>query len=159
MRCKQGWLALASLVVMACGGDVVEDAAAPERVVVPRRQAAETAPVADTTDQGLSREVFSYTGGTRDPFESLLASSNIGPELPDLSLVAVYIDHRDSERSVAVLRERVNGKRYNLHAGDRLGRLRVAAIRERDVDFIVDDFGAERRETLSLRKPLEDETP
>jgi hypothetical protein len=59
---------------------------------------------------------------------------------------------------VAVLRERVNGKRYNLHAGDRLGRLRVAGIRERDVDFIVDDFGAERRETLSLRKPLEDET-
>jgi hypothetical protein len=53
----------------------------------------------------------------------------------------------------------VSGKRFNLHAGDRLGRLRVAAIRERDVDFIVDDFGTERRETLSLRKLLENETP
>ena len=158
MRCKQGWLALASLVVMACGGDVVEDAAAPEQLVVPRHQAVDSAPAAGAEDQGLTREVFSYAGGNRDPFESLLASANIGPELPDLTLVAVYIDHRDSDRSVAVLRERVNGKRYNLHAGDRLGRLRVAGIRERDVDFIVDDFGAERRETLSLRKPLEDET-
>jgi hypothetical protein len=103
--------------------------------------------------------VFSYAGGARDPFESLLASASIGPELPDLSLVAIYIDHRESDRSVAVLRERVSGKRYNLRAGDRLGRLRIAAIRDRDVDFIVDDFGSERRETLSLRRPLEDEKP
>ena len=159
MRCKHGWLALASLVVMACGGGAADEAATPEQVVVPRRQAADSAPVAGSSDEGLRREVFSYAGGTRDPFESLLASATIGPELPDLTLVAIYIDHRDSDRSVVVLRERVNGKRYNLHAGDRLGRLRIAAIRERDVDFIVDDFGAERRETLSLRKPLEDQTP
>ena len=60
---------------------------------------------------------------------------------------------------MAVLRERVSGKRYNLHAGDRLGRMRVAAIRARDVDFILDDFGTERRETLSLRRAQEEQTP
>jgi len=83
----------------------------------------------------------------------------VGPELPDLTLVAIYIDHRESDRSVAVVRERVTGKRYNLHSGDRLGRLRVASVRERDVDFIIDDFGTERRETLSLRRPQEEQTP
>ena len=30
---------------------------------------------------------------------------------------------------------------------------------ERDVDFIIDDFGTERRETLSLRRPQEEQTP
>lgn len=157
MRCDARWLTVAALVLTGCGGAGSDDAAAPERLVVPRRQAADSATAAQANQ--LAREVFSYTGGARDPFESLLASASIGPELPDLSLVAIYIDHRESDRSVAVLRERVSGKRYNLRAGDRLGRLRVAAIRERDVDFIVDDFGSERRETLSLRRPLEDEKP
>lgn len=157
MRCDRGWVALAALTLVACGGGP-DDAAAPERVEVPRRQAADTAATTDSSEAGLRREVFSYSGGSRDPFESLLATANLGPELPDLTLVAIYIDHRDSDRSVAVFRERVTGKRYNLRTGERLGRLRVAGIRERDVDFIVDDFGAERRETLSLRKPLEDDT-
>jgi hypothetical protein len=144
-------------VLAACGGGA-EDAAAPERVAVPRRARADTVGAA-TASGDLVREVFAYSGGSRDPFESLLNTASVGPELPDLSLVAIYVDLSDADRSVAVLRERVSGKRFNLHAGDRLGRLRVAAIRERDVDFIVDDFGTERRETLSLRKLLENETP
>lgn len=158
MRTSASWLALAVLAA-ACGGAKDESAAAPERVPVRRRAAADTGAKATTDVAGLSREVFSYTGGSRDPFESLLASASVGPELPDLMLVAIYIDQRDQDRSVAVLREKVSGKRYNLRAGDRLGRLRVVGIRERDVDFIVDDFGAERRETLSLRKPKEEQTP
>lgn len=157
MRSKTGWLAVAALVLAGCGTSASDDAAAPERLDIPRRKAADSVDVSQAGE--LAREVFSYSGGARDPFESLLASASIGPELPDLSLVAIYIDHADIDRSVAVLRERVSGKRYNLRAGDRLGRLRIAAIRERDVDFIVDDFGAERRETLSLRRPLEDEKP
>jgi hypothetical protein len=159
MGCNRALAALAALALAGCGGGDLGDAAAPERVAVPRRQAADSAAPADSGDTGLRREVFSYSGGSRDPFESLLASAAIGPELPDLTLVAIYIDHQDGDRSVAVLRERINGKRYNLRSGERLGRLQIAAIRERDVDFIVDDFGAQRRETLSLRKPLEDQTP
>lgn len=158
MRCDALRLA-ALLAVAACGGGM-EEAAAPERVAVPRRARPDTAAAVLPAQPGeLVREVFAYSGGSRDPFESLLASASIGPELPDLTLVAIYIDHAEPGRSVAVLRERISGRRYNLNAGDRLGRLRVSAIRERDVDFIVDDFGTERRETVSLRKLLEDEIP
>lgn len=157
MRCD-AWRACAALLVLAACGGGAEDAAAPERVAVPRRALADTVGAAQASGD-LVREVFAYSGGSRDPFESLLNTASVGPELPDLSLVAIYVDHSDADRSVAVFRERVSGKRFNLHAGDRLGRLRVAAIRERDVDFIVDDFGTERRETLSLRKLLENETP
>jgi len=157
MRCDARRACAALLVLAACGGGA-EDAAAPERLAVPRRAPADTVAAAPEGGE-LVREVFAYSGGSRDPFESLLNTASVGPELPDLALVGIYVDHGDADRSVAVLRERVSGKRYNLHAGDRLGRLRVAAIRERDVDFIVDDFGTERRETLSLRKLLENETP
>lgn len=157
MRCD-AWRACAALLVLAACGGGAEDAAAPERVAVPRQAQADTAGALPGSGD-LVREVFAYAGGNRDPFESLLNTASVGPELADLLLVAVYVDHADADRSVAVLRERVSGKRFNLHAGDRLGRLRVATIRERDVDFIVDDFGTERRETLSLRKLLENETP
>ena len=155
------WLAVSTLALAACGGGTAEDAAAPEPVAIRRRTAMDSAARAEAmpAEQGLRREVFGYSGGARDPFESLLTMATVGPELPDLSLVAIYIDHRDADRSVAVVRERVSGKRYNLHQGDRLGRLRVAGVRERDVDFIIDDFGTERRETLSLRRPQEEQTP
>ena len=152
MRTSASGLALAVIILSACGGAKEDQAAAPEPVAARRRAAADTVAEAGP----LTREVFTYSGGSRDPFVSLLASASVGPELPDLTLVAIYIDQREPDRSVAVLREKVTGKRYNLRAGDRLSRLRVVGIRERDVDFIVDDFGAERRETLSLRKPKEE---
>jgi hypothetical protein len=57
-----------------------------------------------------------------------------------------------------VFREKEGGKRHKLRAGDQLGRSRVVQIRERDVVFIIEDFGFERQETLSLRKQ-EDVTP
>ena len=162
MACKTPWLALTVLVLAGCGSGDIEEGAAPEPVAMRRR----SAPVQDSAqsvtldhEASLQREVYSYAGGGRDPFESLLESSLIGPELSDLSLVAIYIDHNVPERSVVVLRERVTGKRFNLHDGDRLGRIRVAGIRERDVDFIVDDFGTDRRETLSLRRLQEEQTP
>jgi hypothetical protein len=162
MRCKLSWLAAVVVALAGCGssGDI-EEGAAPEPVAVRRRAAVQDSAqtVALQDDAGLTREVYSYAGGGRDPFESLLESALIGPELSDLSLVAIYIDHNVPERSVVVLRERVTGKRFNLHEGDRLGRIRVAGIRERDVDFIVDDFGTDRRESLSLRRLQEEQTP
>jgi hypothetical protein len=98
------------------------------------------------------RESFSYTGGSRDPFVSLLANTRIGPELPDLVLVAIYYDTRNPNSSVVVMREKVTNKKYNLRPGDRLGRMRVAGVRPKDVTFSIDDFGTERQETVSLRK-------
>lgn len=147
------------LAAMACGSAPEEDFAVPVPVGA-RLAAAQTAAEDAVAGEGaLSREVFVYSGGTRDPFVSLLDQASVGPELPDLNLVAVYVDHGNTARNVAVLRERVTNRRYSLHEGDRIGRLQVLAIREREVTFLIDDFGVERRETLALRKSQEDMTP
>jgi hypothetical protein len=98
------------------------------------------------------RESFSYSGGARDPFQSLLTSARVGPELGDLQLVGIYQDLRYASNSVAVLRDKTSGRRYKLRVGDSVGRLKVAQIRQYDVVFNVEDFGYERQETLSLRK-------
>lgn len=108
-------------------------------------------------DAQVVRESFSYTGGSRDPFVSLLDLSRVGPELPDLTLVAIYYDTRNPSNSVVVMREKVSSKRHNLRQGDRIGRIRVVSIRPKDVTFSIDDFGTERQETLTLRK--QEDTP
>jgi outer membrane murein-binding lipoprotein Lpp len=104
------------------------------------------------------RETFAYAGGTRDPFNSLLSRDKNGPEIADLDLVGVYQDLRTPSNSVVVLREKVSAKRHKLRVGDRLSRARLVQIRPRDAVFMIQDFGFERQETLSLRKQ-EVETP
>jgi hypothetical protein len=104
------------------------------------------------------RETFAYAGGTRDPFNSLINASKLGPEIADLDLVGVYQDLRSPSNSMVVLREKVSTKRHKMRVGDQLGRARLVQIRNRDAVFMIKDFGFERQETLSLRKP-EVETP
>ncbi len=111
----------------------------------------------DDPDSIEGRESFSYAGGSRDPFVFLLSNTIVGPELPDLRLVAIYYDTRNPSASVVVMREKIAGKKYTLRPGDRLGRMRVTTIRPKDVTFAIDDFGAERQEAVSLRKV--EETP
>jgi type IV secretory pathway VirB10-like protein len=106
----------------------------------------------------MSRETFAYSGAPRDPFNSLLNLSKSGPEVADLQLVGIYQNLRSPNASVAVFREKDGGKRHKLRAGDQLGRSRVVQIRDRDVVFMIEDFGFERQDTLSLRKQ-EDVTP
>ena len=106
----------------------------------------------------VMRETFAYGGGTRDPFASLINSSKDGPEIADLDLVAVYQDLRTPSNSVVVLREKVSAKRHKMRVGDQLSRARLVQIRPRDAVFMIQDFGFERQETLSLRKP-EVDTP
>ena len=106
----------------------------------------------------VMRETFAYAGGTRDPFASLINVASSGPEIGDLDLVGVYQDLRHSPNSVVVLREKVSLKRHKLRTGDQVGRARLVQIRPRDAVFMVQDFGFERQETLSLRKQ-EVETP
>ncbi|PYO63290.1 MAG: hypothetical protein DMD28_02665 [Gemmatimonadetes bacterium] len=100
----------------------------------------------------LVREVFAYEGGGRDPFISLLKSGDIRPLLTDLKLVGVYYDQRYPARSVAVLRDVTNGKRYRAKTGDVMGRLKVTQIRPREIVFTVQEFGFERQESLQLAK-------
>jgi hypothetical protein len=106
----------------------------------------------------MSRETFAYSGSARDPFSSLLNMAKNGPELADLQLVGIYQNLRTPAASIAVFREKDGGKRHKLRAGDQLGRSRLVQIRDRDVVFMIEDFGFERQETLSLRKQ-EDVTP
>ena len=105
----------------------------------------------------LVREVFAYEGGGRDPFVSLLKSGDIRPLLSDLKLVGIYYDQRYPVRSVAVLRDVTNGKRYRAKTGDVMGRLKVTQIRPREIVFTVQEFGFERQESLQLAK--REETP
>ncbi len=117
---------------------------------------AESLKVARETE--VVRETFSYSGGPRDPFQSLISEDKVGPEFNDLILVAIYLDLRRSSNSVAILRDKNTQKRYKLRVGDRLGRLKVAQIRQADLVFTVEDIGFERQETLSLRR-REAQTP
>ncbi|HEX5818635.1 MAG TPA: hypothetical protein VFY20_07145 [Gemmatimonadales bacterium] len=109
-------------------------------------------------ESDVLREAYSYGGGARDPFLSLVNNKDTGPELSDLQLVGVYQDVRSAANSVAIVRDKKSTKRYKLRTGDQVGRLRVAQIRPKDVVFTIEDFGFERQETLSLRKQ-EDVTP
>jgi len=111
----------------------------------------------DTAPLSLVREVFSFQGGGRDPFVSLLKTGDVRPMITDLKLVTVVYDDRYSARSVAVLRDITTGKRYRAKAGDVIGRLRVTQIRPREVVFTIQEFGFERQQTLSLRR--QEETP
>lgn len=103
----------------------------------------------------LFREVFSYEGGGRDPFVSLLRSGDVRPLLSDLKLVSIYYDGRYPVRSVAVLRDVTNKRIYRAKTGNVLGRLRVTQIRPREVVFTVQEFGYERQETLALARQEE----
>jgi len=100
----------------------------------------------------LVREVFSYEGGGRDPFLSLLKSGDIRPLLSDLRLVGVYYDGRYPARSVAVLRDVTNRKVYRVKPGNVIGRLKATTIRPREIVFTVQEFGFERQESLQLAK-------
>jgi hypothetical protein len=101
------------------------------------------------------RESFSYAGASRDPFQSVVSSSNAGPEISDMLLVTVIADQRSARNSVAVLREKQGPRRWRVKVGDRIGNATVALITQRDVTFSIQDFGFERQETLSLRNKPE----
>lgn len=106
----------------------------------------------------ITRETYAYGGATRDPFSSLINVKSTGPEFVNLQLVAIYQDLRYAGNSIAVVRDKAANKRYSVRAGDRIGNIRVAQIRQRDVVFTIEDLGFERQETLSLRK-REEQTP
>ena len=59
------------------------------------------------------RESFTYAGGSRDPFVSLISTAKVGPEFSDLILLGIHLDLRRPSNSVAVLRDKNSLKRYN----------------------------------------------
>jgi hypothetical protein len=120
-------------------------ATAPSRPPVP---APEKAPSAI-----INREVFQYDGdGRRDPFLSLISTSDLRPMLSDLKLTAIAFDPR-GQNSVAVLRDVTSKDQYKVRVGQTLGRMRVAAIQEKAVIFTIEEFGYSRQELLPIAPP------
>jgi len=104
------------------------------------------------TEITLQRETFAYSGGgRRDPYKSLMSSSDVRPLLSDLRLTAVAFDPVGAgANSVAILRDTYSKQQYRVRVGQQLGRLRVSAIRQRAVQFTIEEFGFNRQETLPL---------
>ncbi|HEX9128468.1 MAG TPA: hypothetical protein VF850_04830 [Gemmatimonadaceae bacterium] len=122
----------------------------------PRKPAVPAAPN-PAVDSGpkvlINREVFSYDGdGRRDPFVSLLTTSDLKPLLTDLKLVGVAYDPR-GQNSVAVLRDVTSRDQYKVRVGQTIGRMRVAAIQPKAVIFTIEEFGYSRQELLPIAPP------
>jgi hypothetical protein len=109
-----------------------------------------TAKKAMPTEITLQREVFEYDrSGRRDPYKSLMTSSEVRPLLSDLRLTAVAFDP-DGDNSVAILRDSFSKQQYRIRVGQQLGRLRVSGIKQKSVQFTIEEFGFNRQETLAL---------
>ena len=125
-------------------------AAKPATTTAPPAKGSPPAPLpVDTPPRVLiNREVFQYAGdGRRDPFVSLLTTTDLRPLLNDLKLVAVAFDPR-GQNSVAVLRDVTSKDQYKVRVGQTIGRMRVAAIQEKAVIFTIEEFGYSRQEIL-----------
>ena len=165
MPTKRAAVLLMALVGAACGGGdgadapaVVQSGDASLELPGVEQEAQTTDSVERNNDVQLTRETFSYSGGTRDPFSSLFNLASAGPEIQDLELVGIYMDPDHPGNNIAVLRERTTGRPHNLRTGDQVGRARVTQIRRMDIVFTIEDFGFERQETLALPK-REEGTP
>jgi hypothetical protein len=98
----------------------------------------------------FNREVFRYDpAGRRDPFVSLITSSEIRPLITDLRLTTVAYDATGTG-SVAVLRDLGTKEQYRVKIGSTLGRMRVVRIDPKSVTFALEEFGYGRQETLSM---------
>ncbi len=98
----------------------------------------------------IMREVFQYESeGRRDPFFSLLTTSELRPALVDLRLTGVILDP-SGRRSVAIMRDVKDNTQYRVTTGMQLGRMRVALIKARAVIFSIEEFGLNRQDSLVL---------
>jgi len=100
------------------------------------------------------REIYHYTGGSRDPFQTLITSGGVGPGINDLRLVSITYDPVYG-RSVAIVVETKTDKIHRMHRGDTVGRLRVLQIRQYEVVFQIEEFGFERQAVLTLQRQAE----
>lgn len=114
------------------------------------------APVSDKVSSAMptsitiARETFDYARtGRRDPYKSLMTSSDIRPLISDLRLMSVAFDSTGAH-SVALLRDINTKERYQLKIGQQLGRMRVASIKHKSVVFTIEEFGFNRQETLQM---------
>lgn len=107
----------------------------------------------------FERETFTYNrAGRRDPFASLIATGDIRPLVEDLAVTGIIVDPA-GRNSVALLKDVSTNQLYRARVGNVFGRVRVAAIRPREVVLAIDEFGFSRQETLTLNAPSRERTP
>jgi hypothetical protein len=100
------------------------------------------------------REVYSYpSGGRRDPFSSLIETGDIRPMIADLIVIAITLGQSDRQ-SIATLKDRSSDEIYRVRVGSVFGRMRVTAIRQREIEVEIDEFGYKRQENLSINVPV-----
>ena len=154
IACVAVGVVVVALAVVAAG----QSPAAPRQVGVlspalakpPVKASLASAPKDETPPQIISRESYSYQGtGRRDPFVSLMNNGELRPVFQDLKLVAVAFDPL-GRNSVAVLRDVTSKEQYRVKVGQEIGRMHVAAIREKSVTFGIEEFGYSRQETLAM---------
>jgi hypothetical protein len=152
-----GWAGLLAFALACGGGDVPPPPAGGEVAGgAPGPQAGDSIPLAQAEQIELSREVFAYRAGSRDPFRSLVESGQeLRPFLEDLRVTSILYDARYPGRSLAVLRDTTLGDRYEVRVDDEFGRLRVAEIREEEVVLTIEEFGVPRQVVISLRRRRE----
>ncbi len=152
------------LLLAACGGGTA--ATTPPAKTAAADSAKQAAP-ADTTharraqfdtlaaagERPLTRETYHYEGSVRDPFQPQIVLAQSGPELPDLKLIGIIYNTDQPQNSLATFRETGSERRYVWHPGDRFGRITVVSMTRTDVTLSEDDFGVQRRQRYSLRKP------
>lgn len=98
----------------------------------------------------IMREMFEYdAAGRRDPFVSLLTTTELRPTVADLRLVIVLFDPT-GRRPVAVMRDLTTNTQYRVTTGMTLGRMRVSEIKRRSVIFSIEEFGLNRQDSLVL---------
>jgi hypothetical protein len=131
-----------------------QQAAAPTQTAPVVQQGAPTSAPATGTrvasvDAMVMRESFDYTRDTRrDPFVSLMTTSDLRPTLSDLRLTGILYD-LSGRRPVAILRD-VAGGQWRVTTGMTLGRMRVAQIRPKTIIFTIEEFGFNRQDSLVL---------
>jgi hypothetical protein len=100
-------------------------------------------------DAPVMRETFDYTRDTRrDPFVSLMTTSDLRPTLSDLHLTGILYD-LSGRRPVAILRD-IAGGQWRVTTGMTLGRMRVAQIKPKTIIFTIEEFGFNRQDSLVL---------
>lgn len=110
---------------------------------------ATTTPAKTALDAPVMRETFDYTRDTRrDPFVSLMSTSDLRPTLSDLRLTGILYD-LSGRRPVAILRD-IAGGQWRVTTGMTLGRMRVAQIKPKTIIFTIEEFGFNRQDSLVL---------
>jgi hypothetical protein len=108
-----------------------------------------TTAASKNVDAPVMRESFDYARDTRrDPFVSLMTTSDLRPTLTDLRLTGILYD-LSGRRPVAILRD-IAGGQWRVTTGMTLGRMRVAQIKPKTIIFTIEEFGFNRQDSLIL---------